>query len=96
MKKLICQYIIIGFVISAGLLPATLQIIRAADVAIVTKEQLKAMLDDPDLVILDVRRGRDWTSSEFKIKGALRADPEALDRWIGTVDKKKKLVLYCA
>ena len=59
-------------------------------------DELKAMLDDPDLLILDVRRGKDWSSSEFKIKGATYYKPENYDEWINRIPKSKKVVLYCA
>ena len=68
----------------------------AGNVPLMTTDELKAMLDDPELVILDVRRGKDWTSSEFKIKGATYAKPEAYDTWANTYPKDKKIVLYCA
>ena len=61
-----------------------------------TKEELKAMLDNTDLVLLDVRTGKDWTGSEKKIQGALREDPGKLDEWAGKYDKGKTIVLYCA
>jgi hypothetical protein len=32
-----------------------------------TKEQLKARLSEPDLLIIDVRYGKDWTDSDLKI-----------------------------
>lgn len=66
------------------------------DVPLMTTDELKAMLDDPDLLILDVRRGKDWKSSEFKIKGATYAKPDAYDTWANTYPKSKKIVLYCA
>lgn len=68
----------------------------AADVSIMTKEKLKASLDNENVVILDVRTGRDWSSSEFKIKGAVRAEPGKISTWTSTLGKDKKLVLYCA
>ena len=46
----------------------------AANVPRMTKEELKSKIDDPDVVIVDVRVGRDWKGSEFKIKGAVRGD----------------------
>lgn len=67
-----------------------------SDVGLMTKEELRAMLDDPELVILDVRRGKDWTSSEFKIQGAIYAEPKAYADWVGTYPPDKKYVLYCA
>jgi hypothetical protein len=66
------------------------------DVGLITKEELKAMLDDPGLVILDVRKGKDWTSSEFKIQGANHAKPKAYAEWVSGYPKDKKYVLYCA
>jgi len=42
----------------------------AGDVAIMNKEALKGLLGNDNMIILDVRRGRDWASSEFKIQGA--------------------------
>jgi rhodanese-related sulfurtransferase len=61
-----------------------------------TKEELKAKLDNPDLVIVDVRLGKDWTGSDLKIKGAVREDPEAIDSWVNKYPKNKTLVFYCA
>jgi rhodanese-related sulfurtransferase len=61
-----------------------------------TKEELKAMLDSPDLVVVDVRTGKDWTGSDQKIKGALREDPRKVDDWAARYDKEKTVVIYCA
>ncbi len=47
----------------------------AADAPRMTKEELKAQFSSPDLIILDVRAGKDWTGSDQKIKGAIREDP---------------------
>lgn len=66
------------------------------DVPLMTTDELKAMLDDPDILILDVRKGKDWKSSEFKIKGATHAKPDAYQEWSNTYPKSKKIVLYCA
>ena len=68
----------------------------AKDVPIITKEELKAQLGSSDVMILDVRKGKDWKSSEFKIKGAVRANPTDFDKWAATYPKEKTLVLYCA
>jgi len=61
-----------------------------------TKEELRAKLDSPDVVIVDVRLGRDWKASEEKIKGAVRVDPEAVESLAAKYPKDKTLVLYCA
>jgi rhodanese-related sulfurtransferase len=69
---------------------------KSADVPRMTKDELKAMLGNPDLIIIDVRYGRDWTDSDLKIKGAVREDPEAFDSWANKYSKDKTIVFYCA
>jgi predicted sulfurtransferase len=59
-------------------------------------EELKGMLGNPDVLIVDVRRDGDWASSKFKIKGAVREDPEKVDTWMSKYPKDKTLVFYCA
>ena len=68
----------------------------AGDAPTVSKDELKSMLGSSDLVLLDVRTGRDWSSSEFKIKGAIRASGDDFDKWSETYPKDKKIILYCA
>jgi rhodanese-related sulfurtransferase len=68
----------------------------AADVPTIIKEELKPQLGSSDVMILDVRKGKDWKSSEFKIKGAVRASPSEFDKWATTYPKDKTLILYCA
>ena len=68
----------------------------AAEVPRMTKEELKSRLDDTDVVIVDVRVGKDWKGSEFKIKGAVREDPTEFSSWAEKYSKDKILVLYCA
>ncbi len=69
---------------------------KSADAPRMTKDELMAMLGNPDLVIIDVRYGKDWTESDVKIKGAVREDPEAFDSWAKKYPKDKTLVFYCA
>jgi rhodanese-related sulfurtransferase len=69
---------------------------RSADVPRMTKDELKAMLGNPDLAILDVRAQNDWKDSDSKIKGALREDPESVKSWAEKHSKDKTIVLYCA
>jgi len=58
--------------------------------------ELKSILNSDSVVVLDVRAGRDWSTSEFKIPGAIRASGEEFAEWSTTLPKDKKLVLYCA
>jgi len=67
-----------------------------SDDLIMDKDALNAMLAAPDLVILDVRTGKDWSSSEFKIQSAERAPAAEYADWSASYSKDKNLVLYCA
>ena len=68
----------------------------ASSVSTITKETLKEWMDQGSVAILDARQGRDWTSSEFKIEGAVRTAPGDLSAWKGNFSKDQKLVIYCA
>jgi rhodanese-related sulfurtransferase len=59
-------------------------------------DTLKSWLADPQVIILDVRRPRDWQSSDKKIKGAVRQEPEDVKVWAATLPKDKRIILYCA
>jgi rhodanese-related sulfurtransferase len=69
----------------------------AADVPRISKEELKSMLNDPEVVILDVRASGDWDNSKRKIQGAVREDPNnSAKSWADKYSKDKTIVLYCA
>ncbi len=68
----------------------------SADVPRMTQDELRALLGNPDLVILDVRASSDWTASGLKIKGAVREEPNDIASWANKYSKDKTLVLYCA
>ena len=89
--KITFHFILTLFVLSMGLSPSA-----AANVSIITKEELKAQLDNSDVIVLDVRTGGDWKSSEFKIQGAIRANPNDFNEWAEAYPKNKTLILYCA
>jgi rhodanese-related sulfurtransferase len=60
------------------------------------KDELKAMLGTDNLVILDVRLGKDWTASEFKIKDAIRVEEGDLSVANKYPKDTTTFVLYCA
>ena len=68
----------------------------AEEVSRMPKEELRAMLGNPDVVIIDVRVGKDWKDSQSKIKGAIREKPKKAKLWADKYDKDKTYVLYCA
>jgi hypothetical protein len=88
MKRLFLLFLVL---FSCTVIPA-----MAGDVRLMDKEDLKGLLGSKDLVLLDVRAGRDWSTSEFKIQGAIRADGADFDTWSTTYPKNTRLVLYCA
>jgi rhodanese-related sulfurtransferase len=69
---------------------------KSAEAPRMPTDELKAMLGSPDLVIVDVRYGKDWTDSDVKIKGAVREDPKVFEPWANKYPKDKTIVLYCA
>ena len=87
-----CTYVVI-LLVSFLLMGKAL---AADDIPRMTKDELKAILNVEDVTILDVRLGKDWKSSEFKIKGAIRTDPKQIDKWSKDLRKENRLVLYCA
>ena len=90
-KRLVIAALLIFFMVGGCTMFA-----RSADAPRMTKDELKAMLGNPDLVIIDVRTQRDWTEGDSKIKGAIREDPEAVESWTKKYPKGKTIVLYCA
>lgn len=59
-----------------------------------TKQELKARLDDPDMLVIDVRRyPAAWKS---KIKNAILEDPDSVLAWSERYDDEKTWVIYCA
>jgi rhodanese-related sulfurtransferase len=91
-KKLLAILIII--LLTIGLF-ATFSL--SADVPMVTKDELKAMLGNPDVVIFDVRLGSDYVSSDLKVKGAIRADMSGpICQTANKYSKDKTFVIYCA
>jgi hypothetical protein len=59
-----------------------------------SKQELKSRLEDPSLVILDVRRPQDWKKSGKKIKGAIQENPYKFENWYARYPKTKAILLY--
>jgi hypothetical protein len=84
--------LVLGLAI-AGMLT---QIVVAEEVPRMTKEDLKPLLNDSNVIILDVRASRDWKGSDRIIKAAIRENPKRFESWARKYSKEKTLVLYCA
>ena len=62
-----------------------------------TKEELKPLLGNPDVIILDVRIAGEWKRDALKVQGAVREDPEKdYKTWASKYPKDKTLVFYCS
>ena len=81
---LTATFLIIGFAIFA----------LSDDIPRMTKEELKAMLGNPDLVIFDVRLSSEYFASDIKIKGAVRPD-YGTKRIVPPEYSGKTIVIYC-
>ena len=84
-----CLAILIG-VCGCAMTPAT----SSKAVQSISKESLKSKLEDPSIVILDVRRPQDWKKSGIKIKGAVQENPYKFDSWYSRYPKAKTIILY--
>ena len=62
----------------------------------ISKEDLKARLGSPDLLILDVDKGSNWSGGNVKIAGAVRGNPREFSQWYDEYPREKTLVLYCS
>ncbi len=90
-KRLSIATLIILFMVGVSMTAA-----ESAEAPRMTKDELKAMLGNPDLIIIDVRSGVDWAEGDLKIKGAIREDPETSKSWAKKYSKEKTILLYCA
>jgi rhodanese-related sulfurtransferase len=66
----------------------------SAEVSRMTKEELRPLIEKGDVIVVDVRTGRDWKSSEYKIQTAVREDPSRVASWAKKYPKDKTLFLY--
>ena len=82
-------FFLTGMFISGG-------ISNAGDVKRISKESLKSLLGNPDVIVLDVRLPKDRNASQLQIKGAIRENPFKVKEWMKKYPKDKTLVFYCA
>jgi len=80
------------------LIPAILllaaSVASAGDINWISKDELKALIGDPNTHIIDARLGRDWDVSDSKIKGAVRENPMYVEEWTYKYAKDDHLVFY--
>ncbi len=61
----------------------------------INPQELKSLLGNKDVTVIDVRRKDDYAADNSAIPGASWFDPANIDRWCDTMPKDKELVLYC-
>lgn len=90
--------VIVGIGMVAMMLGIWVVMAVALDVPRISKEKLKSMLGNPDVVVVDVRTFFDRKMSVNQIKGAVREDPDPakVKSWAKKYSKEKTIVLYCA
>jgi hypothetical protein len=84
-----------GLMLATIMLLASLMSASAADIPRMSVEELNGQLGQADLVVVDARSGRDWSSSSQMIAGALRGNPGDVGSWDSTLGKDQTIVLYC-
>ena len=67
----------------------------AADAPRISQEVLKALIGNPQVTVLDVRRQSHYDGSSIRIKGAVRESEKDIS-WASNYPKDRMLVLYCA
>lgn len=85
---------VLAAVLSVAVVVACAKTSPAEDVPKLAKEELKSMLGNPDIIILDVRPLEQWSRSDLKIPGALHEDPRDVKSWADKYPKDKTLVFY--
>jgi hypothetical protein len=60
----------------------------------IDKVALKDSLGNNNVIVIDVRQGRDWKSSKYKIKGAIRLEPNDPKVSDIPLPKDKTLIFY--
>ncbi len=89
-------YVFAGLLVMLALFwTAPVSAVADDDAPRITKEELKAKLNEPAITVIDVRYGPNWKKSGQKIAKAVREDPNEIGSWVGKYGKDRTLVFYC-
>jgi hypothetical protein len=64
------------------------------NVPAISVHQAKQLLNDSDVIIIDVRKYRNYWRSSKKILSAVRENPSKVDEWAQKYPKDKSLIFY--
>ena len=70
------------------------QLCGAREDELMSKDQLKSILGNPDVIVMDVRTGNDYKSSPIKIQGAVRENPIDIKEWARKYSTDATIVIY--
>ena len=87
------MFLVVLFVLIAH--PANLAADSTDEVPRITVADVEKLMDNPDVVIIDVRKKKAWWRSTIKIHGAVREDPSTVSQWVEKYPKTKILIFYC-
>lgn len=90
------KYVLIAVAMAILLMTGLISPATAADVQRIAKEELRELLANPELVIVDVRTEKEWKKADQKIKGAVWEDADGVKAWADRYPKDKVIVLYCS
>jgi len=82
--------------LGVGVILAMATFVQSQDVPRIAKEEVREILKNPDVIIIDVRQQADWKASDEKIQGAVREDPDTIISVMEKYPKDKTLIFYCA
>jgi hypothetical protein len=95
MKRLLLYMILLcAAALSVGFLGGV--VYAQENVPRMTKEDLKPLIGDPNVILIDVRSMGDWNKDTLMIKGAIREDPVDVASWMDKYPKEKTFVFYCS
>lgn len=90
-------WMVIAFLVAFVLTGCLQNLGLETNVSRMTKEELKPLLGNSDVIVVDVRLPGEWKRDALKIQGAVREDPEKDYRtWASKYPKDKTLVFYCS
>lgn len=61
----------------------------------ISKEQVRDLIGQPGVVLIDVRYVKSWKKSDKKIAGAVREHPNEIGSWVKKYAKDTRIILYC-
>lgn len=89
-RLIMCVNVVLTMIILVIFTTATF----ASEVTTISKEELKPILGNSDIIILDVDREGNWEDRNRKILGAVRENPKEIESWMTKYPKNKTLILY--